>query len=235
VKVAAELCWYDERPKAIREYVGAVAPFVDILLALDGSYFHYPGGKAQSPPAQRQALRVACREHGLKLVERRPRKVWASETAKRKAALELAGKLLTPEDWLLRLDTDEIAEGNPDGLRRALARVPHFDVMGVWFHDREPEPHPRPYAYWSRRLVRALPDLTAVDAHFVVRAGSGEGLRYLVPYPGQHRPKADAGEVNPRLLQVYHRPNRTQRRLETKRRYYQTVQDLGLEVLPRPR
>jgi hypothetical protein len=232
MRVVATLDWYDEPSDALTRWVGCVAPFVDAVVSVDGAYRHYPDGRGRSPLPQRLALARACDGYGLELVEQpsasiwregwlqQPR-VWPSEQVKHQAELDLGVRVAGTDGWLLRLDGDEFAQGDPAELRAVLAAatddVFEFDLYG------ESE-DTTPYRFPVRRLIRALPGLVCDQAHYVVRLGQ----HYLAGHPHEHTLEA-ATHLPADVLQAEHRPqDRPVQRQAGRYGFYRAHAELGL-------
>jgi hypothetical protein len=227
MRIAACLSWYDEEPAALCRWVAGVASFADIVVAVDGAYYHYPDARGDSPEEQRYALYQACGEHGLDFqeVDREPGPnpaPWPSEVDKRATELAIAVSMVEPEDWLVRLDADEFAHSaDPEALRWLLEATREVDVCTFELYGELPNP----FRFPIRRILRALPGLTCEGAHYVAKAGQ----RYLAGHPEWH-PIEQAQAIGPSLLEVEHRhQDRPPAREAGRRAYYKQLNELELE------
>jgi len=215
--IAACMSWYDERPAVLRMWVEQVYSFADLVIAHDGAWEFFPGGKPRSSYRQRRALRAACSEHGIDLYLRTNGSLWPSEVNKRAAELEFAAGLLTRKDWLLRLDADEFVFGQQKKLRSYLRRAKR-DVATVMFHQQNIQPLRHP------RLIRALPGLTVKGLHHFVCADG----KYLVG----SRQNVVWGTTPREAVQIVHHPERSRQRLEARRKYYRRRDQSRVQRLP---
>jgi hypothetical protein len=125
VKIIGVLSWYDEPSWCLAELVASAAKAgMDALVAVDGAYALYPGGRGQSPTEQAQVIHGAAMGAGVELVLHVPRDVWFdNEIEKRSVSLALAHQIAEPgEDWLWILDGDEVIT-EAIGLRPALEQT----------------------------------------------------------------------------------------------------------------
>lgn len=244
MRIVATLSWYDEQPSALAAWVAAVAPLVDAVVAIDGAYEHFPGGRGCSPDEQDDALVSACRKHNLELssMSHTPgdSPPWPSEVDKRACELALGVKVAGEGGWLLRLDADEFLNcREPAALRMALedehdVDVLSFDLFGEAVGDQPP------YRYPIRRLVRALPGLTCDEAHYVTMAPgtrphdvSIHRWRYLVGHPDWH-PLEPTRCITPALIEAEHRhQDRSLSRDAARWELYRLRNELGLELIRR--
>lgn len=171
MKVVGLLSWYDEHPDWLADAIAAIAIVTDHLVAVDGAYGLYPGGRPWSSQDQADAIRDITAGLGLGLTLHHPQTTWAgNEVEKRATMFALAEAFTTEEDWYLVIDGDEIAEFPPDFLAR-LETTPH-DVGEVTFWERQEGPPPTfDYTHFPRILFRAVRGLTVDTKHY----------RYVLP------------------------------------------------------
>jgi hypothetical protein len=102
----------------------------DRIVALDGAYARWPGGKAKSPPEQAQAIRDAAAEVGLEAIVKIPTRLWAGQVGKRSALIALAAK---DSDWVQVVDADHVPHGTRETVRDALEHRCTDDVYDLPF------------------------------------------------------------------------------------------------------
>lgn len=188
MRIASLLCWYDEAPSMLAAHVAslALAP-VDLLVALDGAYVDYPGGRASSPIEQHKALSLAAESAGIELYSgtRADGGLFASEMEKR---TELFRMVEGRADWSLVLDADEVVINAPNDFRGRLNSA-SCDVFEVPFLD---DPHPslgyaedadgEPYVArarhikYRRSIFRATSGVHVEGRHSRYIAGDGRVL-----------------------------------------------------------
>lgn len=158
MKVTAVLQWYDEPPELLDRCIRSLAVVADHLLAVDGAYARFPGGKPASSPEQAEAIRMAADAIGLDCTVLVPDRLWAGQVEKRDVMFGLAS---IDSDWVLPVAADEIVVGNQTAdrgrlaLRSFLVNAP-LDAYDVSFHT--PESHDRPLedaaaTKWARDLA----------------------------------------------------------------------------------
>ncbi len=173
MRLIACLSWYDEPPGMLRAAVRSLATAgTTHLVALDGAYALYRGGRAESPRGQAEAIRAEAADCGLRAAVHVPPAVWRGEVEKRTELLRLAHEMAEPEeDWLLVADADERWEA-----RRPLTdllREERRDVVEATMRD------PLLDGGWAervlRRLYRTQPGGIFVERHhgrYVTRDGT---------------------------------------------------------------
>jgi hypothetical protein len=219
MRLTALLSFYDEQPAQLERLVASLpVAGVTHLVALDGAYSLYPGGKAKSPLVQTKALRAACRTHGIKLTLEQPTSTWAGNEIEKRSRLFAAAETITTEhDWLLIMDADETVDKAPADLHVRLADS-WFDVGELTYREANRTiPFPK--------LFRAIRGLHCHANHYTYRTPDGRHLWG----------NAHTFRLEPRLpvtdMYVTHRPtNRTTDRLEARAGYYKTRDQLGIEV-----
>jgi hypothetical protein len=121
VKIVGVLSWFDESPSWLATAVAGFARVCDQIVAVDGAYALYPGGRARSRPDQAEAILGAAEAAGAGCVIHRPRDVWfGNEVEKRNHSLFLAAAL--SPDWVMVFDADyHVLQLDAEAVRRELA------------------------------------------------------------------------------------------------------------------
>jgi hypothetical protein len=178
VRIAACLCWYDEKLELLERCIASLAGVVDTLVAFDGRWELYPrpsigaGDIVHSALHQQWAVVEAAQKAGLPLVRETARmEAWPSQVEKRSALMAAAA---IEADWLLVIDGDEYLEsGDALGLRSALERtgqdvatIDHFMLVDGRRRSRYP----------IRRVYRASTGVRVVTAHNGYRTFDGRWL-----------------------------------------------------------
>jgi hypothetical protein len=236
--IASLLCWYDESPEFLAAHV-ATLPLAGVseLIALDGAYSYYPGGRRASPASQYDTLNRAAKVAGIRLLLRTPGRVWATEMEKRTALFTLA--LSRGHEWLLVLDADERIINAPGDLRERLAAA-HFDVaqatlldapstmLAAQDADGDPIAMRGRHVKYRRTLFRALPGLRVTGRHSRYFAADGRCL-WGDPLWGDRPEPA----LRLRDLVIDHRiADRPAERRAAANASYAARDDAGLEALP---
>lgn len=168
MRLIALLAFYDEPTDFLRAYVeGLKLADVRELVALDGAYALYPGGKAESPPEQHHALIDSCRQVDIRLRLHKPATAWDyGEVGKRGDLMLIGDQYAEPGDWLLILDADEHILAAPRGLVPALNAQPR-DVATLALRRQESMhgPSDRDTTTRERRLMRSGLDIAVVSNH----------------------------------------------------------------------
>lgn len=175
LKLVALLSFYDERPEDLERLVNSLPlAGVSTLVALDGAYRLYEGGKPASPADQRLALAAACNRNGIHLDLHIPETVWqGNETEKRTRLFRLAEQHTSPDDWFLVVDGDESIKQVPEDLHRHLEQTP-LHVGEVLFHE-----HLTPITvkrFPIPILFRAIRGIHVVGNHYTYRTPDGRNL-----------------------------------------------------------
>lgn len=123
MKVAALMSFYDEQPGMLIDSIHSLAGLADHLVALDGAYALYEGGRASSPPEQHDAIRQGCADAGIALSLHVPDRTWElNEVGKRDALFALAERETSDGDWYCVHDADFFVTSS-GGARSALAET----------------------------------------------------------------------------------------------------------------
>lgn len=211
MKCVAVLIWYDEDHRLLYENVRSWGEIADAVVAVDGAFKGYPGGKPWSRPIQREHIEHAAASQGMELLTYCPDHLWAGHAEKRSFALKLAESITGPEDWYLLMDADEqLVEGTREDLEAI-----DLDAGAV-----RAELHDAGHV-WQPRLIRAVRGLRVEGLHYHYVAGD----RTFWDYPGRkqeewadtpfvlHHRRAERGPVRNAAAQAYYR-HREQHRIE---------------------
>lgn len=247
MKIVALLAWYEERPSWLAATVASLAGVADHLVAVDGAYLLFPGGRERTCSGAEQAETVLQTAHGCGLsctvhVPREP--FYGNEVEKRSLMFRLAEPLVElGRDWYLIVDSDEVVQHAAPDLRARLAGggldVAEYELF--WRDDRHAtaldETHVHPAARVStagrtpvRGLMRALPKLRCERAHYVYVAEKDGRDVYLWGNRDFH-PLEDALDVTS-LLKIEHRHafRNRERQLQAKA-YYERRDTHQVEAL----
>lgn len=227
MKIIGLLSWYDEPALMLRECVAALADAgVTHLVAVDGAYAFYPGGKGASEPAQHGVLHLACREFDVALTAHTPTGVWAgNETEKRTFLFRLGWTVADPGDWFWVQDADMFVTRFPGDLKDRLAET-RLDVAEVRIHDmvaaRLQQPN-FPEFFEMASLFRAQP-IRVVTHHANYVTDDGTQL-----WAGVDQPVTETLDLTGAVT-VEHRPNdRPTDRLAAKMGAYNARDRSGVE------
>ena len=177
MKTIALLCWYDEPASWLAELVASLGRCgVDHLVAADGAYFLYPGGRPRSAADQHDAIVRTAAGCGMGLTLHFPQEPWpGNEVEKRSMLFALGERVAEPDtDWYLAVDGDMVVTNGAD-LRRALEDTEEdCALLSLWEFDpvlgEEVE-------CLVPLLYRAVLGLRAVDNHYTYRTPDGRFLR----------------------------------------------------------
>jgi hypothetical protein len=233
------LCWYDESPLWLAAAVTGAARLCDHVVAVDGAYALYPGGRAQSDPEQAEAILHAAYGAGIGCTVHRPSDVWMGNQIEKRSVMFELGRA-TNADWFFVFDADDLVTQVPaDASQRLEQAEEDVAVYTLWWtEDVERErgkasaaraflyPHEAANRYF-RGIFRSLPNLRVEGSHY----------HYLAERDGETvhlRGHEDYHKLEPFLnltdLRVQHRhPQRTRARLETSAAYDKLVRAHGLE------
>lgn len=187
MRIIAALSWYDESPTWLTACVASAARLCDHVVALDGAYGLFPGGRPSSGPEQSAAIRLAAEAAGIGCTIHVPSEVWrGNEVHKRGHLFALAQLVAEPEeDWFLVIDADEILAGcdrnaahaalaESDDLVAAIAHETYDDHTAQGEHLSAIEHRT---SHLARRLFRAGPEPIRVEGQhwrYVRRAADGQ-------------------------------------------------------------
>lgn len=217
MKLIGILCWFDERPAWLAGVAAALAKAeVAHLVAVDGAYGLYPGGRPSSDGEQRDAIIETCQALQIGCTLFAPRETFlGNEIEKRTMSLKLAEAVATPyEDWYLVVDADHFVTSAIGHLPR-LAET-DCDVANVRFSE--------PYGDLGtgcplRCVFRAIPGLAYVGNHYTPRTPDGRNL---------HQPSEPALDLS--CLEIEHRNGRRDARKQRQLRYYDRRDAAGAET-----
>lgn len=252
MRIAGLLSWYDESPAWLATAVAGMARFCDVIVAVDGAYALYPGGRPRSRPDQAEAVTIACEAAGVGLVLHQPSEVFAgNEVEKRNLTLQLARPFLEPGvDWVCAFDADyHVERVDPDIVRWELGRtdcnvasytiLDGVDVLAGGMaryaakHDVSTE-----WTFRTRDLFRWTDDLRYERAHYVVRGTYPDVGDVFIKGPEMMLPnERAAADVQPcldlnEILVVHHRTaHRAKVRNDAREGYYRNRDLAGVESL----
>ena len=184
MRIVGLLSFYDEKPGWLAAAVASMAPFADHVVAVDGAYAAYPGGRARSPVGQSEAICDTARACQVGCTVYEPQTVWAGgEVAKRAFMFRLAEAITTPDDWYFVLDADEVVSEVGLDVPATLVATEH-DAAQVtcWQHRGHYEPQERPFVtdlveqQQLRKFFRAIPGLTVAVNHYTYILPDGRHL-----------------------------------------------------------
>lgn len=234
MKLIAVLSWYDESPSWLAGCVSALCSRcrIDHLIAVDGAYGLFPGGRGSSGPEQHAVIHETAAAGGAGVTIHAPGQPWdGNEVEKRAFAFALAETVSTPDDWYFVIDADEVVTSSPD-LHQLLA-VSDLDVATVTLVERH-DPHATEETadaarsfVWDResrspshRLFRAHRGLRPVGNHFTYLTANG---------PVHISGRADTTDAR---VEVEHRTRfRDLSRRQLQQRYYDRRDRLGIESI----
>lgn len=189
--IVAVCCWYDEDPAMLQHCVSSWGGLCDVVVAVDGAFSEFPGGRSSSPDDQREAILRGAQDGGMRALIYRPGRM-VSQVEKRSLAFRIADNVASWGDWLLVVDSDEEVDADVEAAKRALAGT----ALAVAEVEAELEggvPVPQ------RRLIRAGLDVRCERLHYryVTRNGTvlwGEPYEQqvtAVPVPVRLRHRRD--------------------------------------------
>jgi len=185
VRVIGLLSWYEEPAPWLAECVASAAKLCDHLIAVDGPYALFPGAvrKPASGGEQAEVIARTAAGAGMGCTVHVPRQPWwGNEVAKRDFMFRLGSTMAESGDWFLRIDADEVLTQVP-GDARTLLDATRLDVAEVTMWERDDMDSQFPL----RALFRALPGIGIQQAHYVVTAPGGDGMRVLCGNEVVHR------------------------------------------------
>ena len=235
------LSWYDEAESWLAATVSSFAPILDHLVAIDGAYAAYPGGRARSDVGQAETILRTADAVGLGVTVVSPRDVWfGNEVEKRSALFRYGLAEATPyEDWFVVVDGDEVLTKYPSDLRVRLEYL-DADAAEVTLWNREnwgeiaPDVADRmvlpPESRTSLRMFfRAFPGTHAHGRHDVYIGNDPDGEPVVLWGPDPIGPVPAANLLS---VEVEHRSTkRAAQRRKAAYDYYKTRDALGLERL----
>lgn len=118
--------WFDESPSWIGTAIASLGRFCDHILAIDGAYALYPGGKPKSHPNQVETILHTAEAAGVGCTIYQPQEVWwGNEVEKRNKAFDIVRSYAEEDvDWLCIFDADyHVVRCQPDSIRHELANT----------------------------------------------------------------------------------------------------------------
>lgn len=234
MKCIALLNWYDESPLWLAATIASLASVCEHVVAIDGAYELYPGGRPRSGAEQAEAIVQTAHGAGLGLTLHQPHAVYqGNEIEKRNLLVQLAMQVAeVGVDWLFRIDADEVVRKVPFDLHKRLAETP-FNVgectLGTRLDLYQPSiaetARTMPIrGEWEQQnlrfLYRAMPGLHIAVNHYTYM--TGDGVRLSEPRD------ADAGDFTD--LKLEHRHHfRSRDRDEHAQAYYERRNALAIE------
>lgn len=246
MRIIGVLSWYDESEAWLAQCVASAARCCDHLVAVDGAYHLFPGGRARSPWGQAEAVIGACEAAGVGVTLHRPDSVWyGNEVEKRNHSLALARTCGGPDDWLLVLDADCVVSHVGEMLRSDLEQADTPVAVCDVIDSLDPgaseamtefvRTHMAP-ANWvtkGRLLYRNLDDLAYGPRHYLLSATWQGERAWLWGHPEYHDNCLDACDVGQQLLITHRNRFRAAERMSRAGDYYRLRDELEIEPLRR--
>lgn len=250
MKIIGILSWYDESPTWLAAAVSGFTRLCDVIVAVDGAYALYPGGRNVSHPDQAEAIQLACEAAEKGCILHRPRHVWfGNEVEKRQHTLKLAATVAEPGDWLCVFDSDYmVMRCDPQRIRQELTDT-DLDVATYTLLDHKDHLSnakvqdfvanvdiATEWTVRTRDVYRWVPDLAYGPAHYTLRgtyAGREQWIRgpELTPNAAVVHDIVPCHDLNTSLV-CYHR---TEQRAKVRRdaawEYYRNRDATGIERL----
>lgn len=183
------LAWYTERPSWLSACITSYHQAgITHLVAIDGAYDLYPGGRPRSSTPEHDAITETCNGLNLALTLVLPSTTWAgNEVAKRTALFRHAEAVTEPSDWYVVMDADEIVTSAHTNLLDILADTPYdAGEATLWQRDLFDTPTARSVTQQRtfnpeqsqpiRKLFRAIRGLHVVGNHYTYRTPDGRNL-----------------------------------------------------------
>lgn len=242
-RVMALLSWWDESPLWLSAAITSCAPFVDHVVALDGSYALMPYGEAQSRVDQAHGITETCQAAGLGLTLHRPQTRWfGNEVEKRTHLFRLAELEAEPGvDWYFVIDADIVVDRFPHDLKEQLAASEHDSAQVTAWERGDPYRNPARLEHESkvalpadthypiRAFFRAVPGLHVSGNHYQYMTGDGRMLWGHALDP-RMEPCLDLANG---LFRMEHRTHyRPKQRHDDQWAYYNRRNDAGVETEP---
>lgn len=174
MRFVALLSFYDEPDQWLRNLPVSLKKIgVTHMVALDGAYARFPGGKAESPKSNHEALETGCKAAGIELLLAVPKEPWPGDEIQKRTDLFRLGETATTEDdWYIVIDGDTFVEKSPKR-RNILSLLESTDknvaevrlMRGTELQCSD-----------FRTIYRALRGLHCDGNHYTYRAGDGRLL-----------------------------------------------------------
>lgn len=219
--------FYDEPVENIAACLtGLKRAGVDHVVAVDGAYALFPGGKASSGTRQHAAFVVGCSQLGMSCSLHVPNRVWAgNEVQKRTFLFAAAYAVAEPGDWFFVMDVDQFVTDVPDDLHYQLQQT-DCDVAETQFVDMVAKRVNRrdwPAEFTVRNLFRAQ-ELIVEGSHGTYRTTDG---RYLWAHLA---PEREERALDLTTVHIEHHPDRRPHyRQIGKDGYYTARNEAGIE------
>ena len=239
MKIVGLLAWYEESPSWLAGTIASLMTAgVEHLVAVDGAYALFPGGRHRSGSEQHGAILETAHACGMGVTIHTPQKVWAdNEIEKRSFLFRLAEQVSEPDDWYFVMDADQVVTQVPPDFRSRLEAT-ECDVgeVALWERNDPLESEATALASrsfnWQRSsetrcrfLFRAVPGLTVQTNHYTYIDGLG---RRLWGNPAMGDALEPAGDFSD--LRIEHRTKlRDQARILEQRTYYKRRDALQAE------
>jgi hypothetical protein len=240
VNLIGILSWWDESPAWLSTAVAGFGRFCDTIIACDGAYALYPGGRAHSMPDQREAILAAAEAAGAGCIVHQPKDVWiGNEVEKRNHTLNLARAIGTEnEDWVVIFDGDyQMMQTDPETVRARLADT-HLNVATYTMLDGKDLLAETPelaqqvdlsteWAVRTRGIFRLLPNLRYETKHWHVVGDDPDGWKLTLF--GDFNKEEPALQLEAALVVYHRRQARAKVRNQAAEGYYQLRDELGAE------
>lgn len=235
MKIVGLLSWYEEEADWLAACVTSLSRCnVDHLVAIDGAYFLYAGGRPKSDALQARTITEVCYGLGIGLTLVQPQKVWyGNEVEKRTALFRHGEAITTPDDWYMVIDADAVITNSIGDLHGQLERT-DLDCaeMTLYEHHDVTKPGTEVLPIESqqpiRNLFRAVRGLEVVGNHYTYRTPDG---RYLWGQPSEHRTLEPALEL-PSIRMEHRTRQRRIARSQAQHAYYRRRSQIGIEATP---
>lgn len=236
MRVIGLISWFDESPTWLAAAVASAARLCDHVVAVDGAYRHYPGGRPSSGIDQAAAVRMAAEAAGVGCTIHVPAAVWAGDECAKRSFMFRAGQLVAePEvDWFLVLDADEMLACDGGSTRAQLAAtcddvatVEHSTYEDLTAIDEMHSHREHRSTMRARRLFRASEAPIRVEGQHWMYVASRDGIDQALWGPGQ----VDACDLLG--VTIEHRTHlRPPTRRASAQRYYRLRDAMALERPP---
>lgn len=221
--------------------MASLSGVVDHLVAVDGAFMLYPGGKPSSDPSQARLIAEICSGLRIGLTLHVPAQIWeGNEVQKRNHSIVLAEAVTDPEGWYLSLDADEIVVHVANDWFSQLKTLSEegWGAVDVGIRETRQIPGievPEPDVYNPiRNVYRAVRGLRYGPTHYTLKAPVSDPAFYEIPESCirgnlDDRPKPVSSFDGTHLLKFDHRQDRPEYRNVAKQKYYVRREKLGIE------
>ena len=243
MKIIGLLSWYDESPSWLAATVASFAPVLDHLIAVDGAYGSFPGGRARSDLGQAETIMRTADAVGLGVTVHQPSTVfWGNEVEKRSLMFSLGlAQAELWKDWFWVIDGDEVLTKAPSDLRTRLQYIERLACeVTLWtqdhWNDLAPDAAqmmklPPISRHAMRMLFRAIPDLTVRNRHDIYVGTDPDGEPLYLWGPQEIDPVI--AEPLPEVEVEHRSTKRDAARRASSLEYYKIREALGLERINR--